>query len=311
MSASPPDARVHRILGCAAVLHGGLLLFLPSFADDGWMSWTVRLWVGLATLWFFWPLILALYPGRSARRVFVPLILVTPCVFLWFRLYSSVFASPVFGLPDGVDLNPISVSEYAVSYGAGRIEAKKDAKAGRLNLEAFGFGTFTPGAPNFSEAVLKQYQIEVTHVAGCVVNSRIIGHAQGYNDVMIEQIKLRAGPAVVKAAQDEDARWARSYDDGVAAGREDARRDIREGRLAIEVSNPPKNGDADFERMLRERYQMEFRRVDPHADAKMANNVLGHANGYNEIIQTEVQRRFGDKTVEAIWKSFYDSRGKD
>ena len=142
-----------------------------------------------------------------------------PVCFLWFGFYSSVLAPPVFGLPDGVDLTPNSMLQYTVSYGAGWIDAKKDGKAGRLNLEAFGFGTITPGAPHFSEAALKQYQIEVTHVAGCVVNTRIIGHARGYNDTMIEEIKRRCGTAVVKAAQDEDARWLQSYADGVEAGR--------------------------------------------------------------------------------------------
>ena len=63
--------------------------------------------------------------------------------------------------------------------------------------------------------------------------------------------------------------------------------------------------------MLRERYQVDFRRVTPDADPKMANKVFGHREGYNEVIGTELTRRFGEKTVEAIWKSFYETRGKD
>ena len=127
---------------------------------------------------------------------------------------------------------------------------------------------------------------------------------------MIGEIKQRCA-AVVKAAEDEDARWLQSYADGAEAGRVEARRDIREGRFVIEVSDRPKKGDDDFEKMLRERYQIAFRRVNPDADPKMANNVFGHKDGYNEVAEAELSRRFGEKTVEAIWKSFYQIRGND
>jgi hypothetical protein len=77
------------------------------------------------------------------------------------------------------------------------------------------------------------------------------------------------------------------------------------------VSDRPKKGDDDFEKMLRERYQLDLRRVNPDADPRMANNVFGHKDGYNEVVEAELTRRFGEKTVEAIWKAFYEIRGKD
>jgi hypothetical protein len=300
----------HRLLGCLAVLHSALILGILLGRRSGGPYWLDHLWVAIATSWLFWPIILALHPGRSILRFFLPLViagtLLAPCV----RDYN--FVAPIhFGLPEFFTFWPPDISRYVSAYLRGRADAKKDANASRLALEAFGFGTFTPGAPNFSDEVLKQCGIEINHVAGCVVGPRIVGHANGYNSVMIEEIKRRCGTAVVKAAQDEDARWLQSYADGVEAGRANARRDIQEGRLAIEVSDPPGKGDPDFEKMLRERYQIGFRRVNPHADPKMANKVFGHTTGYNEVIEAELRRRFGEKTVKAIWTSFYESRGRD
>jgi hypothetical protein len=307
MRTPPPGVHINRILGCAAVLHAGLLLFVPEAAGPTWLGFTHRLWVGLATLWFFWPLVLAVHPSKSARRFFVPLLFAAPCVFLWFRAYSSILAPPLFGLPDMIDLNPISLLQYSVSYGSGRLDANKDAKTGRLNLEAYGFGTFTPGVPNFPDSLLKEYRIEVTHVAGCVVDTSIIGHAKGYNDRMLDEIRRRCGDSIVKNAEEEDARWIQSYKDGEKAGRADAQRDLQKQTLAIEVTDPPKNGDDDFAKMLRERYQVELRRTYPQVDPKMANQVFGHSTGYNAVMEEELNRRFGEKTSSSIWSSFYRS----
>lgn len=304
-----PRFSTHWLLGCLAVLHSAVILGLFLSRRSGGPYWLDHLWVAIATLWLFWPIILALHPGRSTLRLVLPLvaagILLVPCA----REYN--FIAPIhFGLPEFFTFWPPDMWQYCSGYVSGRADAKKDASAGRLILEAFGFGTETPRAPNFSDDALKQCGIEINHVAGCVVGPRIVGHANGYNSVMIEQIKRRCG-AVVKAAQDEDARWLQSYADGAEAGRTEARRDIKEGRLVIEISDPPKKGDADFERMLHERYQTDLRRVSPHADPKMTNNIFGHKNGYNEIIEAELERRFGKRTVEAIWTSFYENRGKE
>jgi hypothetical protein len=137
-----------------------------------------------------------------------------------------------------------------------------------------------------------------------------MGHAKGYNGVMIEEIKRRCG-TVVTEAEKEDARWLQSYEDGKEAGRAEALSDSRADRLALEVSDPPKKGDAEFEQMLRERYQISLRRVDPNVDPKMANKVFGHKAGNNEVTEAEITRRFGEDTVSSIWKSFYESPSQD
>lgn len=312
MKATPSQVRVHRILGCLAVLHAMLVAvpLLTGAYDAIWFWW---FWVVLATLWFFWPLVLAVHPGRSLLRIVVPLILAYPGYFVWSGGYSNVLVR-AFHLEEsylGFDLSPHSMLPYAFAYGVGWADAKKDAKAGRLILESFGFGTFTPGAPNFSDSARQQYGIELNQVAGCVVNERIMGHAKGYNDVMMKEIKRRCGIAVITEAEKEDARWLQSYEDGKEAGRAEALSELEAGRLAIEVSDHPKKGDAEFEQMLLERYQVSLRRVDPHANPKMTNKVFGHKEGYNEVAEAEIIRRFGEDTVASIWKSFYQASGPD
>jgi hypothetical protein len=73
--------RVHRILGALAVLHSVLLfaillcVYTGVFSPLGFSSWpwgVQPLWVGLASLWLLWPLVLVLHPGRSLLRVALP-----------------------------------------------------------------------------------------------------------------------------------------------------------------------------------------------------------------------------------------------
>jgi len=199
-----------------------------------------------------------------------------------------------------VDLIPHDLAYYAIAYGRGRLDVKRDASAGRRVLEAYGFGTFTPEAPNFSDQGVKECGIEINHVTGCVVNTWILGHAKGYNRVMIEKIRDQC-PTVVKAAEDEEARWHQSYVDGEKAGCAEAEADLRAGRLAIVVDDPERSDDAAFEKWLREKYQLGLKHVNPRSNPKTSNNLFGYAHGYNEIADAEIQRRFGKDTDYEIW----------
>jgi hypothetical protein len=322
VNASPSKVRFHRILGCFAVLHAAIVaaIFIGLVLLDspsGWFKSTPGLqqaagwlFVVFATLWFLWPFVLIFHSGRSVLRVVLPLLIAYPFYFIWSHPYSNVLERRIdrekLGLPFGVDLSPHEIFGYMFWYGVGWVDAKKDARAGRLVLEAYGFGTFTPGAPNFRH-LQEKCNVEINQVAGCVVNTRNVGHAKGYNLAMMEEVKRRCGLAVVREAEEEDARWLQSYDDGKEAGRAEALNDLRTGCLAIEVSDRPKKGDAEFEKMLDERYQISLRRVNPNADPKMANNLFGHAAGYNEVAEAEITRRFGNGTVEGMWKSFYQT----
>jgi len=89
----PAATRVHRILGLLAVLHSAALLvwlLIAYVRYGGWPLWVEHLWLGLATLWFVWPLVLALHHGRSFLRWLVPVLFSVPFVSLWIRHYVTI-----------------------------------------------------------------------------------------------------------------------------------------------------------------------------------------------------------------------------
>jgi hypothetical protein len=69
-----------------------------GFRYSAWPWGFDRFWVGLATLWLLWPLVLALHPGRSALRVTLPIgisvAFLMPCI----RAYR-IEAPATFGFP--------------------------------------------------------------------------------------------------------------------------------------------------------------------------------------------------------------------
>ena len=99
MKAVSPQVREYRILSFGAVLHSALVLtfFVISrfFSAPFWFS---ELWVALATLLFFWPIVLALHPGRSTLRFVIPVAiaagLFSPCA----RVYASVAKTRIDGI---------------------------------------------------------------------------------------------------------------------------------------------------------------------------------------------------------------------
>ena len=107
----------------------------------------------------------------------------------------------------------------------------------------------------------------------------------------MKEIRRRC-PAIVKAAEDEDARLQQSSEDGRKMGRDDALKDLREGHLVLEVSTRDNYGDGDFEAMLAQRYQARLRRLNPDANPNMANSVFSHMDGNNSVAQDEITRRF-------------------
>ena len=79
-----------------------LCVYTGVFSPLGFSSWPWGLnplWVGLASLWLLWPLVLVLHPGRSLLRVVLPVAVALPfLVFCFFREYR-VSAKVTFGLP--------------------------------------------------------------------------------------------------------------------------------------------------------------------------------------------------------------------
>lgn len=197
-----------------------------------------------------------------------------------------------------IDLTPHDLAYYAIAYGRGRLDGKKDATAGRHILEAYGMGTFTPDAPNFSDNALKEYGIEINHVTGCVVNTWILGHAKGYNDVMIAEIKRRFGPKVVTDAEEADRQWQKDQETARNLGHSDAEKDLREGQLVVEVYGSLTD-EADYAKLLREKYRIELRHMTDNTSIENAT-TLSHADGYNEVSEAEIERRFGEEPRDLL-----------
>jgi hypothetical protein len=203
MSIPSPSARSYRRLGYLALAHAGALVALTAFVlQNSDLAWLRHLWVGLFTLWFFWPVVLVLHPGRSALRLAVFALVSAVLLFPSLRWYD-LFAAEALGFPDGVGANPLSAWLYFSAYRAGRAEAQKDVAAGILAIEEYGFGA---GAGLAAGILRERYQIEIRATAGCMVDEKIIGHAAGYNKVSEAEIDRRVGRDRVDAAREEGAR---------------------------------------------------------------------------------------------------------
>jgi hypothetical protein len=74
------SARIHRVLGCITVAHS-VCIFIAFYQIESVPSLAIRnLWVGFASLWIFWPIVLVAHPGRSLVRVAVPILASLPSV---------------------------------------------------------------------------------------------------------------------------------------------------------------------------------------------------------------------------------------
>jgi hypothetical protein len=207
MKPSASDARTYRWLGALALVHAiSAILAFSLLADKNGIEreWCVRAWVALVTLWIFWPIVLILHPGRSASRL--GLFAAASALLLWPSLhYYNFLAARIFGLPLRVDLNPVEMWEYYGGWRAGRAQAQRDAAAGIMAIEEYGFGAGT----GFSVRILRdRYHIEERPIAQCIVNGKILGHAAGYNEISKREIDRRVGLERVAAARAEGARLA-------------------------------------------------------------------------------------------------------
>src|SRR5215813_14050164 len=79
------------------------------------------------------------------------------------------------------------------------------------------------------------------------------------------------------------------------SGQSQAKHDLEEGRLELETAGLPGAWTLDYERLLLERYGIRSRAV---AGCLVNDQILDHARGYNEVMEREAERRFGN----AIWK---------
>jgi hypothetical protein len=196
------SARTYRRLGWAALCHAAAAFGLGSWALGILYQdhvWAEPLWVGIVTLWFFWPIVLALHAGRSWRRfalfVFVGLLVLIPSL----RIYNRA-APYAFGLPWIVSMDPRSILKYYRAYIDGKSQARKDIAAGLLVIEESGF--MAGGGPDV-DILRERYHVEVRALAQCIVSESIIGHEDGYNSIAGPEIDRRIGRDKIDAAREE------------------------------------------------------------------------------------------------------------
>ena len=188
--------RWYRILSFLAALHSAVVLIMFTRLHSGSPFWLEQLWVGLATLLFLWPIVLAFHSGRSALRLIAALV-VASALFLPCADSYSLAAAMRFGLPPFVRLTPRSIFQYVTVYRAGRADAQKDIKSGHLVIEENGLG-----AGYYADILKQRCQAEM-RIGGCTSNERIEGHAKGYNDVSEAEIERRFGKGVLTAIREE------------------------------------------------------------------------------------------------------------
>jgi hypothetical protein len=291
---------LYRILAVAAVLHAGVLLATCVYAIDRW-DWPLRLWVGSTTVWFFWPIILSLHNGRSPRAAYASVAISAVLIVLPMHAYWNFAGRPVLLPEDGpTSLGPYDVGSYTIGYARGWIAAKQRAGTDPIVLEAYGLGRHTPAAPNFSDEVREQYRIEIEGIAGCLVNSYILGHAKGYNTASVSEIKRRYGSGVITAAEEEDAAREKRSTEMMESGRVDAAKHAREGRLLYHIYQPARADEEEYRQLLREHYQVELRRVAANPQ-ELDGQRWPYVNGYNEAAGDEVKRRFGPNALQDLW----------
>jgi len=178
----------HWFLGCLAVLHSAVILaFMLARPWPVPPTWFDPLWIGIATLWFFWPVVLLLHTGHSVLRVTIPLLIAAVIAVPWWRVYRFE-AAMAFGLPMGCTLSPVTLTRFFAAYARGRADARRDIRAGRLAVEVSGLG-----AGSLVKPLKERYGVETRVVAGCVVDDTIMGHERGYNIVSAAEIKRRLG----------------------------------------------------------------------------------------------------------------------
>lgn len=200
MKPSPQAVKVHRLLGALAVVHGLALLALFRFTEGSLLL--ERLWCGLTTLWFFWPLVLAAHSGRGIKRFLVPVIGASILFWPIWQMFSVV--APIhFGVPFVMRMTPRSLVRGVMAYHAGRLEAKKDIRNGRLIVEECGLGA---GVGPHVTRLQEKYGIEIRATAQCIVDEQILGHLAGYNSISEPEIARRFGATFLASSREEGYR---------------------------------------------------------------------------------------------------------
>src|SRR5689334_13334898 len=130
-------------------------------------------------------------------------LLITSGLLVGGRLFPQDVPNDIVESPQGQ-----KYSERA--YRAGRSEAMKDVKENRLIVEVSGLPA--PWSGEYMKALAAKYHIQLKTVAGCIVDSTIVGHERGYNEISVAEIERRFGHGVLaKAAEDVQKKWQQAH----------------------------------------------------------------------------------------------------
>lgn len=94
-----------------------------------------------------------------------------------------------------------SSTEEAESYQQGKADAQRELAQGVLACETFGLPRVD--FSEYRQVLLERYKIELRAIAGCLVDSKILGHSSGFNQIMEAEIERRYGKDVWDRAQAE------------------------------------------------------------------------------------------------------------
>lgn len=76
----------------------------------------------------------------------------------------------------------------------GRADARKELDSGVMALEVCGYGL---GPPTRPEKYLAERGAQIRLVGGCMPSDEVLGHSEGFNEVMIEGMKKKLGSDVL------------------------------------------------------------------------------------------------------------------
>lgn len=88
-----------------------------------------------------------------------------------------------------------------------------------------------------------------------------------------------------------------NYTGGVKAGRRDAENDLRAGILRLKAYGLPADWRPTYERMLKERYGVEY---DVVAGCMVTSDLTDYVTGYNGPMHKEITRRFGKDVLKKL-----------
>jgi hypothetical protein len=119
------------------------------------------------------------------------------------RLLAEEIANDIVESPQGQKYS-------AGAYEAGRSEAMNDVKANKLIIEVSGLPA--PWSGEYAKSLADKYHIQLKTVAGCIVDSKIVGHERGYNEISVAEIERRFGHGVLeKSAEDVQKKWQQAH----------------------------------------------------------------------------------------------------